>query len=108
VTLLTGSQALSGAVRNFQGLSAPIAGQTFVFYMGFQHVAAIAQDLLRHGVDPATYALCGSQLSWPEQRVLTAPLGEIGEEMAKAELTTPAVFVVGDVVAFWKKLGEHR
>jgi uroporphyrin-III C-methyltransferase len=107
VTLLTGSQALTGTFEGIPGLSALSPQLTFVFYMGFQHVAAIAEDLLLHGMPPATYALCASRLTCSDQRVLTAPLDRIGAEVAGSALQTPALLVVGDVVAFWKDLVEQ-
>ncbi len=106
VSLFTGSQALSGA---FPGLPGPLSpDQTLVFYMGFQHVAAIAQELLRLGMSPDIYSLCASRISWPDQKLVAAPLGAIGAEVAAAGLQTPALLVVGDVVAFWKDLQGKR
>ena len=58
VTLMTGSQALRG---DYGGVARPFTAdgsQTLVFYMGLHHVSAIAGDLMRQGMDPATYALC--------------------------------------------------
>jgi uroporphyrin-III C-methyltransferase len=105
VTLFTGSQALSGSFPGLAG-SRPPAEQTLVFYMGFQHVEAITRDLLRQGLAPSTYALCASRLTWPDQRLLTAPLERIGAEVADAGLQTPALLVVGDVVDFWRRLHQ--
>lgn len=107
VTLFTGSQALSGSFPGLAGGRLP-AEQTLIFYMGFQHVEAISRDLLRHGLSPSTYALCASRLSWPDQRLLTAPLEQIGAEVAAANLQTPALLVVGDVVSFWRRLQADR
>jgi len=107
VALFTGSQAIRG---DFRGLVRPFAvdgSQTLVFYMGARHVAAIADDLLRQGMDPATYALCASRIACPSQRLLAAPLAEIGRESSAAAEDTPALLVVGNVVRFWKELGEH-
>ena len=62
-----GSQAIRG---EFGGMVRPFAvdgSQTLVFYMGTRHIAAIADDLLRQGMDPATYALCASRISSPSQ-----------------------------------------
>ncbi len=103
LTLLTGSQALSG---DFLGVpEAPLAaGQTLVFYMGLHHVEAIVAGLLRRGVAPGVYALCASQLTCPGQRLLAAPLERMGRELAEAGLPAPAVLVVGDVVSLWKRL----
>jgi uroporphyrin-III C-methyltransferase len=102
VTLLTGSRAISGDFRGIPPVLSPDA--TLVFYMGFQHVAAIAEELLRHGLEPETFALCASRVTCPDQRLLAAPLGRIGAEVTAAALATPALLVVGDVVAFWHKL----
>jgi uroporphyrin-III C-methyltransferase len=102
VTLLTGSEATSGGFRGLPPGLTP--DHTLVFYMGFQHVAAIADDLLRRGLDPATYALCASRITCPDQRLLAAPLGTIGAQVAAGAMQTPALLVVGDVVAFWKRL----
>jgi siroheme synthase len=102
VTLLTGSQANTGNFGGIGGAPGLSGEQTLVFYMGFQHVAAIAEDLMRQGLDRDTYALCASRLTAPDQRVLAAPLGAIGAEVAATALQTPALLVVGNVVAFWK------
>jgi siroheme synthase len=103
VLLLTGSRALRG---EFAGVpQAALSGeQTLVFYMGSRRVAAIAEELIHHGLNPATYALCASRISCPDQKLLTAPLACIGEEVAASAQDTPALLVVGDVVAFWKDL----
>ncbi len=106
VTLLTGSQGISGS---FRGVPVPLSpAQTLVFYMGFQHTAAVVKDLLGHGLDPATYALCAAALTCPEQRVLAAPLGEIGAAVETAGLHTPALLVVGNVVELWKSFETDR
>ena len=105
VTLMTGSQGISGA---YPGIPVPLSPtQTLVFYMGFQHTAALVADLLRHGMDPSTYALCASRITSPDQRLLTAPLERIGAEVNEAGLQTPALLVVGNVVKLWKDLTEH-
>jgi len=106
VLLLTGSQALHGEYPGASGRPPLQGGQTLVFYMGLRHVAAIAADLMRQGLDPATYALCASRISCPDQKLVTSPLARIGEETAACVQETPALLVVGDVVGFWKGLHE--
>lgn len=107
VTLLTGSHMVSG---NFGGLplSLPLsASQTLVFYMSFQHIVDIAQQLMQHGMPPSTPTMCISWLSYPQQAIVTAPLMQIGPAVAASTLEAPAVMVVGDVVGWWKKLHAH-
>jgi uroporphyrin-III C-methyltransferase len=108
VTLLTGSQAETGGFGGVGGQPAMRGDQTLVFYMGFQHVPRIAEDLLHHGMNPATYALCASRLTAPDQRLLAAPLERIGAEVIAAPPETPALLVVGDVVAFWQGIVGAR
>ncbi len=108
VTLVTGSRESAGA---FEGL-APEAirntSHTLVFYMSFRYVDAIAQHLIKHGKSPSTYALCASWLSYPQQKLVTAPLAHIGAAVAEAHLETPALLVVGDVVRFWQEVQAGR
>ena len=82
--------------------------QTLVFYMAFRHVADIAQQLIRHGKPPETYAMCVSWLSYPQQKIVAAPLSRLSEAVAEAQLDAPALLVVGDVVEFWYRLHNGR
>ncbi|MGE3540884.1 MAG: uroporphyrinogen-III C-methyltransferase [Candidatus Tectimicrobiota bacterium] len=104
VTLVTASREAAGA---FEGLAPEVirnTSHTLVFYMPFRHVDDIARHLIQHGKSPETYALCASWLSYPQQKLVTAPLARIGAAVADAQLETPALLVVGDVVQFWHHL----
>jgi len=106
VTLLTGSREASGA---FEGLALEAVrdtSHTLVFYMSFRHVDDIAQRLIQLGKSPDTYALCASWLSYPQQKVVAAPLARISAAMLEAQVEAPALLVVGDVVHFWKQVCE--
>ncbi len=108
VTLITGSRE-SG--DTFEALPATVlhhTGQTLVFYMSLRYVADIAQQLIQHGRTPDTYALCVSWLSYPQQKVVTAPLSHIHTAVADAKLEAPALLVVGDVVGFWQQIQAKR
>jgi len=107
VTLLTGSREARPA---FEGLPAEAicsTAHTLVFYMSFRYVAEIAQQLIEQGRSPATYALCASWLSYPQQKVVAAPLAQINAAVLEAQLEAPALLVVGDVVQFWQQLQTH-
>ena len=104
VTLLTGSRTTTGTFDELP-LSAPLTpSQTLVFYMSFQHVHSIADTLMARGMPPGTPALCVSWLSYPHQALLHAPLWQVGDTVAASDLTPPALLVVGDIVAFWRRL----
>lgn len=108
VTLLTGSRNTSGAFEDLPAAALLDGTQTLVFYMALRHVADIAQQLIRHGKSPDTYAMCVSSLSYPQQKIVAAPLARLSEAVAEAQLEAPALLVVGDVVQFWHKLHAGR
>ena len=106
VTLLTGSRHSSEAFEGLPPEAIRSTAHTLVFYMSFRYVANIAQQLIQHGRSPDTYALCVSWLSYPQQKIVTAPLAHISAAVAEAQLEAPALLVVGDVVHFWQQLQE--
>ena len=108
VTLLTGSRQSSGAFEGLPPEAIRSTAHTLIFYMSFRYVADIAQQLMQHGRSPDTYALCASWLSYPQQKIVTAPLAHINAAVVDARLEAPALLVVGDVVQFWKQLHEGR
>jgi uroporphyrinogen III methyltransferase/synthase len=77
---------------------------TLVFLMGMKNLAAIAGNLLREGMDPATPAAVVYRASQPSQRVVTATLSTIAEASRRAGMHAPALIVVGRVVALRDEL----
>jgi uroporphyrin-III C-methyltransferase len=99
--LSTGVVALTARDRHGNGIDfARFAGmkETLCVFMGLEALPAIAAGLIAHGADPATPAAVISRGTCPDQESVTAPLREIAE--AAAGLATPALLVVGEVVAF--------
>jgi len=81
-----------GALAAFPG--------TLVFYMGVRQLARIAEQLVAHGRDADEPAAVVERGTLPEQRVVRAALGRLGEVEARA----PAVTVVGAVAALHDEL----
>ena len=106
VTLLTGSRESAETFEGFPPEAIRSTAHTLVFYMSFRYVADIVQHLIQHGRSPDTYALCASWLSYPQQKIVTAPLAHINAAVLDAQLEAPALLVVGDVVRFWQQLHE--
>src|SRR5579862_8202736 len=77
---------------------------TLVVYMGLGRLGAIAQTLIDHGKAGDTSAAVVASGTTGEQRTVVAPLTEIGEAVCSAGLTSPALVVIGPVVALRQRL----
>jgi uroporphyrin-III C-methyltransferase len=71
-----------------------------VIMMGVANLAAIAAALLAGGLDPQTPAATIADGSLPGQRLVKAPLVEIGAATGAAGIRPPAITVIGSVAAF--------
>jgi uroporphyrin-III C-methyltransferase len=80
------------------------AGGTLVFFMGLERLAALVGGLLGAGLDPSTPAAVISNGTLPEQERVIATLDELVE--AAGGLPTPALVIVGDVVAVGSRISE--
>jgi uroporphyrin-III C-methyltransferase/precorrin-2 dehydrogenase/sirohydrochlorin ferrochelatase len=77
---------------------------TAVFYMGLARLDHIVAKLLEHGAAPACPAGLIAQGTTPDQRVITATLATIAGVSAAANLESPALLIVGEVVALQSTL----
>ena len=101
VTLVSGHSA-SGDDLDFAQL-AGTAG-TLVVFMGLAHLAAIADGLIAAGKDPHTPAAVVSRGTLPDGRSASGELREIA--VLADGLESPALLVVGDVVAIAGRLAR--
>jgi uroporphyrin-III C-methyltransferase len=79
---------------------------TLVFMMAVGSLDQIVGNLIAHGCAPDTPAAivrCGTM---PNQQTLQAPLVSIAQAAKLAEITPPAVLVVGDTVRVCEQLGD--
>jgi uroporphyrin-III C-methyltransferase/precorrin-2 dehydrogenase/sirohydrochlorin ferrochelatase len=79
-------------------------GATAVFYMGLARLDQIVAKLLEHGASGERPAGIIAQGTTPQQRVITATLATLLDAAARANLESPALLVVGDVVALHSTL----
>ncbi len=77
---------------------------TCVFLMGLAHVASIADGLMKAGRNPDTPVAVISNGTLSTQRKCVGSLKDIGEKIREAKLVSPAIIVVGDVVALSERL----
>ena len=71
---------------------------TLVILMGLSQLPGIRDRLIAGGRSPETPAAAIASGTRPDQRVVTAPLADLPEVVAAAQLVAPALVVVGDVV----------
>jgi uroporphyrin-III C-methyltransferase / precorrin-2 dehydrogenase / sirohydrochlorin ferrochelatase len=77
---------------------------TLVGYMGVSTLAEAAAALLAHGMDPATPAAVIEQATLPGQHAVRAPVAEIAAVARQQGIKSPAIFVIGRVVAHAERL----
>ncbi len=102
VSFVTGHADRNGKEPDWRALAAP--GATAVFYMGLGRLDHIVRQLLMAGATAERPAAIVAQGTLPNQRIVTASLGTIVASAAHLALESPALLVVGDVVALQSSL----
>ncbi|HEX7808910.1 MAG TPA: uroporphyrinogen-III C-methyltransferase, partial [Thermoanaerobaculia bacterium] len=97
VTLVTAHEADSGSTGIKWNALAQLDG-TIVFLMGFANLPAICAKLIEHGMNADRGCAVVSKATRFDQRTVTGTLRTIEERVNAANLETPALIVVGDVV----------
>lgn len=87
---------------NWNELSDP--QQTIVVYMGLTGLDRICQALIQHGRAASTPAALIEQGTKPEQRVLSATLGDLPQLVADSDVVAPTLLIIGGVVSLRQKL----
>jgi uroporphyrin-III C-methyltransferase/precorrin-2 dehydrogenase/sirohydrochlorin ferrochelatase len=91
-----------GREPDWRALATP--GMTAVFYMGLARVQRIAEKLMEHGAAPSLPAAIVAQGTLQNQRVIAATLATIGDASSRANLESPALLIVGEVVSLHASL----
>jgi uroporphyrin-III C-methyltransferase / precorrin-2 dehydrogenase / sirohydrochlorin ferrochelatase len=102
VSFVTGHSQEQGREPDWRALAMP--GATAVFYMGLARLDHIVERLLEHGAEPVRPAGIIAQGTTPNQRVITATLATIRDVSSGANLESPALLIVGEVVALHSEL----
>jgi uroporphyrin-III C-methyltransferase len=104
------SQAVTAfAAHDVEGLDAAALARvpgTLVAFMGGAVVARLAERLIAEGKEASTPAAVVSRATTEDEQVIVAPLGSIGGAAAGAP--TPALVVIGEVVAVREAVGALR
>lgn len=82
--------------------------ETVVFYMGLHRLDEMTKGLIAAGRDSETPFAVISHASLPTQQVLIGTLKDIAEQQAFANLPTPALLIMGDVVTLHGEFADYN
>jgi uroporphyrin-III C-methyltransferase len=99
VTIVTGHEQCNDGSYSVNWEALATLGGTLVILMGVETLPHITQRLLEGGLHPDTPAAVIQQGTVPQQRVVTDTLAGIAERARIAKISSPAVVVIGAVVA---------
>jgi uroporphyrin-III C-methyltransferase len=102
VILATGHAAQASDELDWAALAR--TGQPIVVYMGMNNLGRIAAALLQGGLAPETPAAVLMAATTPKRRLLVADLGSIEVRAVEAGIRSPALIVVGGIVALRARL----
>ena len=101
VTIASG-HGVDGAEPDYEALAS--AGGTLVLFMGLERVGQLCAGLMAGGLAPSTPAAVVSRGTLPDQESVTGTLDDLAERAMG--LDSPALVIVGDVVAVGVRLAE--
>ncbi len=88
---------------DWEGLANPQT--TLVIYMGLSNIREITAQLMAHGLDPETPAIAVANATRPDQTQLVSTLGRLAVQARAADLSSPVIFIIGEVVRLAETLG---
>jgi uroporphyrin-III C-methyltransferase len=102
IILATGFAAVSDDRPDWAALAR--TGQPIVIYMGLTHMAETVAELLAGGLSADTPAALVENASLPQERTVTTTIGGLVETAARENVVSPALIVVGGIVAMRAEL----
>ena len=97
VTIVTGHEQQVSAAVNWDALAK--TGGTLVILMGVELLSQITQRLLAGDLAPDTPAAVIQQGTLPQQRAVKGTLSNIAQRATEERIQSPAIIVIGAVVA---------
>lgn len=106
--VVTGHQAAGDDGAGTDAAALAAFPGTLVLLMGHARLRDLAEALIANGRPPQTPAAVVSAGTLPSQLSVRATLATIADEAEAAEAPTPAVIVIGDVVALAEDLSQRE
>ena len=99
VTFVTGHEEIDKGRPGVDWRGLARSSDGLVIYMGLHNLRRISEELMAGGLEPTTPAAAIQQGTVQGQRILLASLEELADQAAAAALASPAIIVIGAVVA---------
>lgn len=106
ITLATGFAAVSDDRPDWRALAK--TGQPLVIYMGLTHMADTLAELAIGGLSPHTPAALIENATLDTERVVCATLATLAETAEREAVVSPALIVIGDIVAMRDRLRSPK
>lgn len=106
VILATGFAADSDDRPDWASLAR--TGQPIVIYMGLTHMTATVAELIASGLADDTPAALIENATLPQERTVVATLGTLHDAMHRENIVSPALIVIGGIVALRETLRSGR
>jgi len=101
VAVLTGRKSSGGEI------DAPSC-DTLIYLMGVENIKNVVKAILRSGKKKNTACAFIERATTPQERIITGNLGNIVKNAKRYSVRPPAVFIVGDIVKYGRKIYGHK
>ncbi len=108
VTLVTGHSMKGTGLPDVDWSNLAGLDHTIVFYMGLKNLPVISKNLIQNGKPADTPVAVVRWGTVKEQVVVTATLDKIAIEVTKANITPPALVIIGKVVSYRDVLNWYQ
>lgn len=106
VTFATGHLKNGTVDLNWKALAQ--SNNTLVIYMGLSGLKTIARQLEAHGLKASTPVAVVQNATRDDQKVVTSSLNRIYQRVRMAQIKSPAIIIVGDVVKLYNELNAEN
>jgi len=98
---------LTGRKSNGEGLDAPDC-DTLIYLMAVNNIKEVVQKILKSGKSKNTACAFVERATTSGERIIMGNLRNIAERARRSSIKAPAVFIVGEVVKYGKKIYAHK
>ena len=99
-TVVTGHAGSDDARSTVDWAALAASRTTLVLLMAVEHAAGIAEALIAAGMPAETPAACVADGWSGQQRVVTAALADLAPAMKEADISNPAVLIIGETARY--------